>query len=209
MSSTAKGKLTPKQEKFCEIYVETGNASEAYRRAYDAGKMSDQAIHVNASKLLKNAKVALRIEELESLKAEKTESVAQRLEITIERTLEELARIAYANVADFMKVDADGLAYVDLTGVTREQMAGIAEVHTTELKTGRQENAPVLLKTRLKLADKKGALVELLKHLMEMQDKKRGDQPVDERPREPDAEHLAKLQKLFGGYAQAGTSARH
>ena len=28
-------KLTPKQRKFCEEYVTTGNGSEAYRRAYD------------------------------------------------------------------------------------------------------------------------------------------------------------------------------
>ena len=27
-------KLTPKQEKFCQVFIETGNASEAYRQAY-------------------------------------------------------------------------------------------------------------------------------------------------------------------------------
>ena len=31
-------KLTPKQSKFAEEYVNTGNASEAYRRAYDVGQ---------------------------------------------------------------------------------------------------------------------------------------------------------------------------
>ena len=31
--------LTPKQEAFCLAYMETGNASEAYRRAYDADNM--------------------------------------------------------------------------------------------------------------------------------------------------------------------------
>ena len=56
--------LTPKQEKFCHVYVETGNASEAYRQAYDAEKSSDAVIHVDACKLKKNPKVALRVEEL-------------------------------------------------------------------------------------------------------------------------------------------------
>ena len=28
-------KLTPKQEKFCQLYVELGNASDAYRQAYN------------------------------------------------------------------------------------------------------------------------------------------------------------------------------
>ena len=29
--------LTPKQERFCQAYIETGNASEAYRLACEAG----------------------------------------------------------------------------------------------------------------------------------------------------------------------------
>ena len=45
-------KLTPKQEKFAQVYVETSNASEAYRQAYDASKMKAETITVAASKLL-------------------------------------------------------------------------------------------------------------------------------------------------------------
>lgn len=56
--------LTPKQERFCTAYIETGNASEAYKIAYDAGKMSSGAVHVAASRLLDNPKVALRVDEL-------------------------------------------------------------------------------------------------------------------------------------------------
>jgi phage terminase small subunit len=58
--------MTPKQEAFCLAYIETGNASEAYRRAYNAGKMKPESINVNASKLLADAKVALRVAELKS-----------------------------------------------------------------------------------------------------------------------------------------------
>ncbi|MFC2352929.1 terminase small subunit [Eikenella halliae] len=32
--------MTPKQERFVGLYVETGNASEAYRQAYNAGKQN-------------------------------------------------------------------------------------------------------------------------------------------------------------------------
>lgn len=59
----AKADLTPKQEAFVRFYIETGNASEAYRRAYDAANMKDEAVHVAACKLLKNPKVALRLEQ--------------------------------------------------------------------------------------------------------------------------------------------------
>ncbi|OWK42450.1 terminase small subunit [Fimbriiglobus ruber] len=56
---------TPKQEKFCQKYIELGNASEAYRQAYDAENMSPEAIGVEACRLLQNPKVALRVLELQ------------------------------------------------------------------------------------------------------------------------------------------------
>lgn len=58
--------LTPKQAKFAALYVELGNASEAYRKVYDVGPdTADETVHVNACKLLANAKVALRVDELQ------------------------------------------------------------------------------------------------------------------------------------------------
>jgi hypothetical protein len=58
--------MTPKQEAFCLAYIETGNASEAYRQAYNAGKMKPGSVNVNASKLLADTKIALRVAELKS-----------------------------------------------------------------------------------------------------------------------------------------------
>ena len=45
-------KLTPKQEGFCRSYIETGNASEAYRINYSAENMSQDTIKVKASLML-------------------------------------------------------------------------------------------------------------------------------------------------------------
>ena len=61
--------LTPKQEKFCQLYVKLGNASEAYRQAYNS-KGKQETVAVNSSKLLSDANVSLRVESIrESLKA--------------------------------------------------------------------------------------------------------------------------------------------
>lgn len=57
-------KLTPKQEAFCQAYIETGNASEAYRQAYDAEKMKPATVNRNAKALLDNSKIATRLEAL-------------------------------------------------------------------------------------------------------------------------------------------------
>jgi phage terminase small subunit len=59
--------LTPKQEAFACAYIETNNASEAYRRAYNAGKMKPAVIHVKACELLKVGNVSVRVAELQAL----------------------------------------------------------------------------------------------------------------------------------------------
>ena len=56
--------LTPKQEAFCLAYLETGNASEAYRRAYDAENMKPESINRKAKDVIDNVKIAARIEAL-------------------------------------------------------------------------------------------------------------------------------------------------
>ena len=56
--------LTIKQETFCQKYIETGNASEAYRQAYDAGGMKPETINRKACELLGDGKIAARVAEL-------------------------------------------------------------------------------------------------------------------------------------------------
>lgn len=56
--------LTAKQEAFCQAIADGMNQSDAYRSAYDAGKMKDSSITVNASKLTADTNVALRVQEL-------------------------------------------------------------------------------------------------------------------------------------------------
>lgn len=56
--------MTPKQEAFCLAYIETGNASEAYRRAYNAENMKPETVNRKAKDLLDNGKIRARLAEL-------------------------------------------------------------------------------------------------------------------------------------------------
>jgi len=56
--------LTPKQAAFCRSYLETGNASEAYRRAYNAEKMKPGSVRRKAQVVLNHAGVAAEIQRL-------------------------------------------------------------------------------------------------------------------------------------------------
>lgn len=67
--------LTMKMELFCQYLFDCkGNASEAYRMAYDTSNMADNTIWSNASRLKDNSKVKARLSELEAERAKATEA---------------------------------------------------------------------------------------------------------------------------------------
>jgi phage terminase small subunit len=82
--------LTPKQEAFCLAYIETGNASEAYRRAYDASNMKPESINRKAKELIDNGKIAARVAGLQEVAAER--AIVSVLSLTEE--LEEARALA-------------------------------------------------------------------------------------------------------------------
>ncbi len=88
--------LTPKQERFCLAYLETGNASEAYRRAYDAENMKPETIIKRASELLDNREIAGRLEELN--RSAVTAAVMSRTE-----ALEKLSALARTDLKDLVE----------------------------------------------------------------------------------------------------------
>ena len=77
----AKKKLTLKQEKFCQEYVKNGgNASAAYRAAYDTKRLKQESVNRLAYELMQNIKITSRIESLQK-------AAQKRTEITIVRVL--------------------------------------------------------------------------------------------------------------------------
>lgn len=85
--------LTPKQEEFCRVYVETGNASEAYRRAYDCDRMKPATINRKATELMQNGTITARLGKLQA-------EAAERSEVSVDRHLAMLAIIRDQAMAD-------------------------------------------------------------------------------------------------------------
>ena len=88
-------KLTIKQEKFCNKYLECGNASEAYRYAYDCSKMGEGVVWRRASELLNNGDVAVRIKAIQ-------EELREKNIISKERVLKELSAILNSRITDYV-----------------------------------------------------------------------------------------------------------
>lgn len=74
--------LTAKQEEFVKYIIYGMSQADAYRSAYNASNMSDNAIYREASLLVASPKIAQRIQELRDQMAKSTIMSAQeRLEL--------------------------------------------------------------------------------------------------------------------------------
>ncbi len=154
--------LTPKQEKFARAYVELGNASEAYRRVYAAKAMKAETVNRMAFDLVNNRKVAARIQEL-------GEKAAAKHEITAERVMSELAKIAFVDLEDFVKVSEDGDVALNFKGASKKGSLAAVSEFTQEVfweKDG-TDGVDQIRRTKFKLLDKTRAL-ELIGKRMSM-----------------------------------------
>ena len=80
-------KLTnQKREKAAQVFVETGNKTEAYRKAGYSTNMNDKAIHRAALRLFENVHVLSRVTELQS-------KHQKRHEITVDSLTNQLLNI--------------------------------------------------------------------------------------------------------------------
>lgn len=89
-------KLTAKQKIFVDEYLVDLNATRAYKAAYPNCK-KEETINAAASRMLRNVKVKEYIDK-------RMKDREKRTEITQDKVLQELAKIAFANGTDFAKV---------------------------------------------------------------------------------------------------------
>lgn len=90
--------LTAKQEAFALAVFKGASATEAYRVAYAPKRMADKTINEAACRLLKNGKVSARLAELRA-------PVVEAAQLTVERTLREVAGIVTNDPRRFFKSD--------------------------------------------------------------------------------------------------------
>ena len=95
--------LTDKQEKFAQAIAKGFNQSDAYREAYSVENMSDDAINVEACRVMNNPKVSLRVKELK-------ERALKRFDITVDDLIAELEE-----AREIAKISSQSSAMVSAT----------------------------------------------------------------------------------------------
>ena len=118
-------KLTPKQAEFVRQYLVDLNATAAAIRA----GYSERTAKSQGQRLLTNVDVSAA---LAAAKAERE----QRTEITQDRVVSELAKIAFADPRELMEWGPEGVKLKDSAELTEEQAASVAEVSETTTKDG-------------------------------------------------------------------------
>lgn len=154
-------KLTPKQMRFVDEWLIDFNGKQAAIRAGYSAKTAE----VTAAKLLRNAKVKAEI-------ARRQKDLQKRTEVSQERVVKELARIAFADMTDYAQVETRMIEKDDGTEVSYQ---AVALKETAEL-SAEQRAALAGIKQgangiEVKLHDKIKALELLGRHIGMFNDK--------------------------------------
>lgn len=139
-----------KEERFAYEYLKCLNATQA---AITIG-VPPKGAHVEGSRLLKAPKVKAIIERARI-------RLEDRTNVTLEKLLAELGKVAFASMQDFYTVGPDGQPVLDMSKLTPEQWAAVGEITTDEIHEGKR----VTKRTRFKLHDKLSAIDKAMRRL--------------------------------------------
>jgi phage terminase small subunit len=164
MTEASKRKLTPKQARFVDEYLIDLNATGAARRAGYSAKTANEI----GSRLLTN--VSVRSALSEAMKARE-----KRTQITQDRVLQELARLAFSDIRKAFNEDGTLKRPQDMDDDTAAALAGI---DTTSTSIGGGDDPMTLTTKKIKVVDKNGALTLAMRHLGMLNDKLQIDAPM-------------------------------
>ncbi len=136
--------LTPKQWRFVEEYLVDLNGTQAAIRAGYSPNCAGQQAYEN----LKKPEIIALIEDLQKARAERTR-------ISQADVVQELRRMAFANIVDYLDFTDEGVAQprVGLTWLTRDKATALVEItetigadHTRTIKVKMHDKLPALVK---------------------------------------------------------------
>lgn len=188
----------PRHEVFCREYAIHKNGTKAYLQAFPGCKPS--TARVNSSDLLTKTDIVLRVR---AIRRERME----RLEITHEKILDELAKIAFLDPRGFFREDGSVLPVMEMDPDVVAALDSL-KVKTLEKSTDDGVTRVVQI-TEIKHASKKSALELLMRYKEMITDKLSAD--LTHAGAVGVTDDVAKLEQLrskfSGGVASHGAAA--
>jgi len=157
--------LTAKQLNFCHEYLIDSNATQAALRAGYSEKTAFQIGYENLTKL-----------EIQEYLQKKRSKIAEKLEISTEKVLLEMARIAFYRVPDLFKDDGSIKDIKDIDENISAAIHGIKMGHVIIKNPSGEDEVKTYIKS-VKFQPKDRALENLAKHLglFEKDNKQKGE----------------------------------
>lgn len=149
--------ISQREELFAQKVIEhEGNRSAALRDVLDTTGWDQKSVWQEASRWAKRPSVRARVEQLRT-------EIATTHRLHRDRIVAELCSLAFSNMRDYIQIDDNGDAWVDLSGLTYEQAAAIQELTHEEYTEGRGEAGRDVKRVKVKLYSKTDALEKLAK----------------------------------------------
>lgn len=142
---------TRQEEAFAREFIRTGDRVKAYVHAFPGLEIGRQALYTRARALLFQD----WMQDYIAFDADRTRELLRR---GADEILDEITKIAKANMADFYTVDEFGTPQFDLSGLTRHQSAAIQELQIDTYVVGKGDNTRDVRSVKMKLAPKTSAL---------------------------------------------------
>ena len=150
-------KITPKQQRFVDEYLIDLNATQAAIRAGYSVKTAE----AQGSRLLTIVNVAQVVGEALAERSKRTG-------VNQDRIVQELAKIAFADMGTFVSWDENGITLIKSDELAGGETAAVYEISETEVEMG----LVIKRTTKIKLHDKQRAMELLGKHLGMFKDDK-------------------------------------
>ena len=161
--------MNPKQIKFCELYHQTGNATQSY---IDAGYKvkNEEVASVMSSRLLGNDKVRECLEGLQKAASAKNN-------VTVERIMDEAAKIAFADLNEIVAIEGGILVLKESRDLN--QLDGVSASRTVSESSssgakGESSSSSVSNSFSVKRADRLKAL-DMLARMIGAYDRREND----------------------------------
>lgn len=140
----------PRHEVFCREYAVHSNGTKAYEKAFPG--VSYNAARTNASKLLADANIARRVGEIQQERLD-------RLEVTHDKIVRELAKMAFVDEREFYHADG---TVKNIPDMDPDVVAAVDAVEVKEVCTTTEESVTRTVVTKIKARSKTEALKLLM-----------------------------------------------
>ena len=193
--------LNLKERAFWQAYCSNGHViSRAYITAY-GDHIDARAAASRGCALLNEPVFRKLLARMKNTVIVRTSRALAKYYLDQEKLAEEMSRIAFANVLDYVTFNARGEPIFDHTKIDRDTAAGLVSLEIDERSIGTGDRQKIVRRVKFRIGDKKGALETLMRMQGMFPEAERGDKAPPLTP-ELDATIEEKRRRIFARLAE-------